>query len=187
MVPSSSTLSVDQSITHVNELPSHKSDQQFTTNFSFSTLSFTQTHTHRCMQEVQLQHTLFIRHPRNSLLPERVHHTVSVSHTPGELNAVNVCTNRLLIDKLFMLSRGRRRDGRRGTTTQQNRLHIQMHQLMFVYSLLPQREELFLFLPFFFFFFELSPGKAVAALYRFEFICVSGWSVTTPLRCHMLW
>lgn len=30
----------------------------------------------------------------------------TVSHTPGGLKAVNVCTNRLLIEKLFMLSSG---------------------------------------------------------------------------------
>lgn len=49
------------------------------------------------------KHSLLIRHPSYSPL----HRAVSVSHTPCELNPVNVCTNRLLIDKLFMLSSGR--------------------------------------------------------------------------------
>lgn len=114
MVPSSSlTLSVDQSIRHVNELPIHKADQQFTAIFSFSMLStviHANTQTHRWMHKVQLEfckeaqaHTLY---PWSQLFTTQ-HHTVSVSHTPGELNAVNICTSRLLIVKLFMLSSGR--------------------------------------------------------------------------------
>lgn len=40
-----------QSIRHVNELPIHKADQQFTTNFS----SVSHSYTNRCMHKVQLQ------------------------------------------------------------------------------------------------------------------------------------
>lgn len=100
------------------------------------------THTDACTQfNYSLTEThkqkLFIHHLSYSLLPELVHHAVSVSHTPGELNAVNVCTNRLLIDKLFMLSSGRihirGQAGWHHTTAK--RLQIQMQQLKFVYGI----------------------------------------------------
>ncbi len=48
------------------------------------------------------KHTLY---QSSQLFP--LAHTDLACHTPGELNAVNVGTNRLLIDKLFMLSSGR--------------------------------------------------------------------------------
>lgn len=74
-----------------------------------SALSFTKTGTHidanAQTQIIVLQrntntHSLSI----NPVIPLCLSRCTRVNHTPGELNAVNVCTNRPLIDKLFMLS-----------------------------------------------------------------------------------
>lgn len=72
---------------------------------AFPALSFIHKHTQMQMLKLKLESCKEAQ--TRSLYPSSpLHHAVSVSHTPGELDAVNVCTNRLLIDKLFMLSSG---------------------------------------------------------------------------------
>lgn len=86
------------------------------------------------MQTFKLEYkrTVFIHHPIYSLL----HHTFSLA--PGGLKAVNVCANRPLIEKLFMLSSGSIRiRGETGgvASHHKERLQIQMLQLGFQFHL----------------------------------------------------
>lgn len=82
--------------------------------------------------KLEYKHTIFIHHPIYSLL----HHTFSLA--PGGLKAVNVCVNRPLIEKLFMLSSGSIRiRGETGgvASHHKERLQIQMLQLEFQFHL----------------------------------------------------
>lgn len=119
-----------------------KADQQFTTNFIRRAHMHRNANRHTCTSSFTASQRSsklrrFIRNSTYSHLLKSLHHTVSVSHTPGELNTVNVCTSSLLIDELFMLSKRSicvREETCRMASHHSKAIQIQMQQLKFVYG-----------------------------------------------------
>lgn len=138
-IPSSSPLS-DIKASDVLMNFQSKADQQFTTNFIRRAHMHRNANRHTCTSSFTASQRssklrLFIRNSSYSHLLKSLHHTVSVSHTPGELNAVNVCTSSLLIDELFMLSkRSVREETCRMASHHSKAIQIQMQQLKCVYG-----------------------------------------------------
>lgn len=140
-IPSSSPLS-DIKASDVLMNFQSKADQQFTTNFICRAHMHRNANRHTCTSSFTASQRssklrLFIHNSSYSHLLKSLHHTVSVSHTPGELNAVNVCTSSLLIDELFMLSKRSiwvREETCRMASHHSKAIQIQMQQLKFVYG-----------------------------------------------------